>query len=39
VPKWTAQLVRGFRRFDRAENEIIYVTIASKTNPADTTRL
>lgn len=36
VPKWEAQLVAGFRRFGRAENEIIKVGIAAERNPGET---
>ncbi len=36
TPKWEAQLVAGFRRFGRAENEIIKVGIAAEHNPGET---
>ncbi len=35
LPKWEAQLVAGFRRFGRAENEIIKVGIAAEHNPGE----
>ena len=36
TPKWEAQLVAGFRRFGRAENEIIKVGIAAEDSPGET---
>ncbi len=35
TPKLEAQLVAGFRRFGRAENEIIKVGIAAEHNPGE----
>ncbi len=36
VPKWELQVVASFRRFGRAENEIIKVGIAAERNPGET---
>jgi hypothetical protein len=35
TPKWEAQFVAGFRRFGRADNEIIKVGIAAERNPGE----
>lgn len=35
LPKWEAQVVAGFKAFDRTSNEVLKVGLASRTNPMD----
>lgn len=35
VPKWEAQVVAGFKAFDRTNNEVLKIGVASYVNPMD----
>ena len=35
VPKWEAQVVAGFRQFNRTVNEVLKIGLVSHTNPMD----
>jgi hypothetical protein len=35
LPKWEAQVVAGFKAFDRTNNEVLKIGLASYTNPMD----
>ncbi len=35
LPKWEAQVVAGFKAFDRTNNEVLKIGLASYTNPME----
>jgi hypothetical protein len=35
TPKWEAQVVAGFKAFDRTSNEVLKIGVTSYTNPMD----